>query len=168
MLQELRALLVGDVCMRYVLMVAGPARVFYSTGNNDTAVVGVNFDLQLNENATATSTSGWVVFADGVSSGKIAVQFINQPHNTTGSGNNVALSFSLSQCQVFNSVTNQWMASPGCSVSASQSSVQLEILDECSYITCENNGTCIDAGRSQPFCQCQQGLDLRLSIDGLI
>ena len=38
-------------------IVAGVTRVFYSTGNNDTAVVGVNYDLSLNENATASSST---------------------------------------------------------------------------------------------------------------
>jgi hypothetical protein len=131
--------------------------VFYSTGNNDTAVVGVNYDLSLNEGLAANSTSGWLVFGDSASSKSIILQFVNQAHNSTEGINNVSLSLFLGQCEVFDASSQQWMASSGCSINSAKSTVGLEIVDECASLVCENDGTCIDSGRSQPYCACTAG-----------
>ena len=145
---------------------AGPSRVFYSTGANDTAVAGLNYDLTLNPGETSTSTSGWLDFADGQNSSSIIVRFHNNPHNSTNSTGFVGLSLLISNCQTFDPVQNAYVATAGCTVDVNNNFEALTILDECSYILCENGGFCYDSGTATASCVCPAGFQGQLCQSG--
>ena len=136
----------------------GQGRVRYSTGVNDTAIIGVNFDL-FNVNNVTSATSNWLYFGDGQNASSIIVRFRNTAHNATNSSitDFVGLSLLLSQCQTYDLTQDAWLPSPGCSIDTNNDFEAIDIVDECTYILCEHGGFCADIGTAQPVCVCTPG-----------